>query len=193
METGRKVTPLFSISPTLLKGVLIVRNDPFTDNRGYFERVFCDDELKSAISPRSIVQVNHSRTNRVGAVRGLHYQNPPHAEMKLVRCIRGRVFDVALDLRKDSPTFLTWHAEELSAENRVTLIIPEGVAHGFQVMAPESELLYFHTAAYAPAAEGAVRFDDPRAAITWPLPPTDISARDIQHPLLDMHFQGISV
>lgn len=182
---------MLSIAQTSLGGVLTVRSNPVTDERGYFERLFCVDELKSAITGRSIAQVNHSCTNRPGAVRGLHYQNPPHAETKFVRCIRGKVFDVALDLRQGSPTFLRWHAEELSAENQVMLVIPEGVAHGFQVLTPQSELLYFHTAPYAPGAEGAVRFDDPRAAIVWPLPPTDISVRDMQHPHLANHFQGI--
>jgi len=128
-----------------------------------------------------------------GAIRGMHFQNPPYAEMKLVRCLRGRVWDVAVDLRASSPTFLRWHAEELSAENRLMMAIPEGFAHGFQVLEPESELLYLHTALYHKPSEGGVRFDDPVLAIQWPLSVTDVSSRDTQHPLITPHFAGIAI
>ncbi|MGT2489673.1 dTDP-4-dehydrorhamnose 3,5-epimerase family protein [Cupriavidus basilensis] len=138
-----------------------------------------------------MVQANHSRTCKVGALRGLHFQSPPHAEMKLVRCIRGRVWDVVLDLRAGSPTFLQWHGEELSAANARMLVIPEGCAHGFQVLEPESELLYLHTASYAPEAEGGVRYDDPAFGIRWPSPVAEVSARDVSHPILSTGFSGI--
>lgn len=163
------------------------------DERGAFSRFFCADDLCEAAGMRSIVQINHSRTQAVGAIRGLHFQYPPHAEMKMVRCLRGRVWDVAVDLRKNSPTFLRWHAEELSAVNRRLMIIPEGFAHGFQVLDEESELLYLHTATYTPAAEGGIRHDDPRLGISWPLTVAEISLRDRQHPLLPADFAGISV
>ena len=126
-------------------------------------------------------------------MRGLHYQNPPQAEMKIVRCLRGRVFDVAVDLRFGSPTFLHWTACELCPGGGRALAIPEGCAHGFQVLEPDTELLYLHTAFYTPAAEGAVRFDDPRVAVAWPLAPRDLSARDQNHPYLNEQFQGIVV
>ena len=176
---------------TPIPGLVVAETTPFADHRGAFARLFCAEGLGDAFGGRRIVQANHSRTRAVGAVRGMHFQHPPHAEMKLVRCIRGRVWDVAVDLRRGSPTFLSWHAEELSAATMRMLVIPEGFAHGFQVLEPDSELLYLHTAAYTPSAEGGVRHDDPRLAIRWPLPATDLSARDLAHPLLADDFPGI--
>ncbi len=113
--------------------------------------------------------------------------------MKLIRCLRGRVWDVAVDLRQGSATFLQWHAQELSSKNAHMLVIPKGCAHGFQVLEKESELLYLHTAAYVPETEGAVRFNDPLINITWPLPITDLSERDRQHPFLHTNFRGINI
>ena len=127
----------------------------------------------------------------VGAVRGLHFQLAPHAEMKLVRCLKGRVWDVAVDLRAGSPTFLQWHAETLSPDTMRMIVIPEGFAHGFQVLEPDSELLYLHTAAYNADAERAVRYDDPRLGIRWPLPVTQTSLRDAAHPPLGADFIGV--
>jgi dTDP-4-dehydrorhamnose 3,5-epimerase len=163
------------------------------DQRGSFSRLFCVEEKKSILNGRQILQINQSITGTIGAVRGLHFQYPPHAEMKIVRCLRGRVFDVAVDLRRGSPTFLKWTAIELTPENRLALIISEGCAHGFQVLEQNSELLYLHTALYSPSAEGAVRFDDPRVGIDWPLQPVDLSARDLAQPYLDHSFTGISL
>ncbi|WP_437559146.1 dTDP-4-dehydrorhamnose 3,5-epimerase [Acidithiobacillus sulfuriphilus] len=182
-----------NIHSTALRGVAIVATQPFADRRGAFSRFFCKDELAAIIGNRDIVQINHSRTSMVGAVRGLHYQLPPYAEMKLVRCIRGRVWDVAVDLRAGSPTFLHWHAEELTPENARMLVIPEGCAHGFQVLEAESELLYLHTAYYTPAAEGGLRHDEPRLGIAWPLPVADLSARDRHHPPLNADYSGMTV
>ncbi|MHB1322000.1 MAG: dTDP-4-dehydrorhamnose 3,5-epimerase [Acidithiobacillus ferrivorans] len=178
---------------TALQGVAVVTTKPFVDPRGAFSRCFCKKEMASLIGDRDIVQINHSRTTMVGAVRGLHYQRPPHAEMKLVRCLQGRVWDVAVDLRAGSPTFLQWHAEELSPDNARMLIIPEGCAHGFQVLEADSALLYLHTAYYTPDAEGGLRHDDARLGITWPLPVADLSERDRRHPLLNADDPGISV
>jgi len=129
----------------------------------------------------------------VGAIRGMHFQYPPFAEMKLIRCIRGRVLDVAVDLRTDSQTFLQWHAQELSSDNLQMMVVPEGCAHGFQVMEPDSELLYLHTAMYHKPSEGGLRYNDPQLSISWPLPVTDISHRDQSHPLLADSFPGIRV
>ncbi|WP_320535200.1 dTDP-4-dehydrorhamnose 3,5-epimerase [Robbsia andropogonis] len=176
-----------------LPGVFVVEASPFADHRGKFQRVFCDQELQDVIGARSIVQINHSQTASVGAVRGMHYQRAPHAEMKLIRCLKGRVWDVAVDLRAGSPTFLQWHAEELSFDNNKMFVIPEGCAHGFQVLEENSELLYLHTARYTTDAEGGVRYNDPMLQIAWPLPITDTSRRDESHPLLSATFPGLSV
>jgi dTDP-4-dehydrorhamnose 3,5-epimerase len=178
---------------TGIEGVTVVETTAHVDNRGAFSRLFCQRELTNVLDTRRIVQINHSRTLLAGAIRGLHYQNPPHAEMKLVRCLKGRVWDIAIDLRRDSATFLKWYGTELTPHNGLMLVVPEGCAHGFQVLEPESELLYMHTAFYEPVAEAGVRYDDPRAAIDWPLPVTDISTRDRNHPLLDAGFRGITV
>jgi dTDP-4-dehydrorhamnose 3,5-epimerase len=178
---------------TLIHGVVVVETDSRVDHRGSFTRWFCERELAPVLDERRIVQINHSQTGAVGAVRGMHYQRPPHAEMKLVRCLRGRVWDVAVDLRAGSPTFLRWHAEELSPDNTRMLIIPEGCAHGFQTLAPDSELLYLHTEFYAPDAEEGILYDDRRLAITWPLAVVDLSERDRSHPPLDPTFTGISL
>jgi len=172
-------------------GVRVIDSSPFIDTRGAFLRLFCETELAAILRGRRVIQINHSRTVHVGAIRGLHFQHPPHSEMKLIRCLRGRVFDVAVDLRVNSPNFLRWHGEELSADNSRMVVIPEGFAHGFQVLEPDSELLYLHTAPYEPTAEGGVRFDDPALAIRWPLEVKELSQRDARHPLIDKSFMGI--
>lgn len=179
------------IEKTAIPGICVVGTAAHVDARGSFARLFCTEELASLLGSRQVVQINHSRTTRAGAVRGMHFQHAPHAEMKLVRCLRGRVWDVAVDLRAGSPTFLAWHAEELSRENARMLVIPEGCAHGFQALEPDSELLYLHTASYHPAMEGGCRHDDPRLAIAWPLSVANVSARDASHPLIDAGFQGV--
>lgn len=182
-----------NIRQTKISGVVIVESTVFKDHRGAFSRLYCEQELNEVIGARRIVQINHSHTSTKGAVRGIHFQHPPHAEMKLIRCLKGRVWDVAVDLRADSNTFLQWHAEELSAENHKMMVIPEGCAHGFQVLEFESELLYLHTAFYQPSAEAGLRYDDPRLAITWPLPVADLSSRDQQHALITSDLSGISL
>lgn len=174
-----------------IEGVFLIESASIEDRRGLFSRLFCAQELQEILTFRTIVQVNHSMTHSVGAVRGLHFQNPPHAEMKIVRCLSGRVFDVAVDLRQGSSTFMKWTGVELTSENRFAFVIPEGCAHGFQVLEEDSELLYLHTAFYTPDAEGAVRFDDPRIGISWPLEPTDLSTRDLAHPYVKEDFGGV--
>lgn len=164
---------------------------PVADARGSFVRLFCSRELGAAGLKKPIVQINHSLTRSKGAVRGLHFQFPPHAETKIVSCLRGRVFDVAVDLRAGSPTFLRWHGVELSPEGRNAFFIPEGFAHGFQALEDESELLYLHTEAYAPSSEGALNAMEPRIGIAWPLEMTGISDRDRSHPPLDPAYPGI--
>ena len=167
--------------------------EPFVDSRGIFSRWFCQKELEPLIGPRRIVNVNFSKTEQLGAVRGMHFQYPPKAEMKLVRCLRGKVFDVMVDLRKDSPTFLQWHGEVLSPENMRMLVIPEGVAHGFQTLENQSEMLYLHTEFYSPEQDGCIRYDDPRVGIAWPLPVTDVSEKDRTHPLMERTFEGLCI
>ena len=180
-----------NILQTALPGVFLVETRTLQDARGAFARLFCEAELAPVLGDRHIVQINHSITGAVGAIRGLHFQKPPHCEMKLIRCLRGRVWDVAVDLRAGSPTFLQWHAEELTPGNARMVVIPEGFAHGFQVLEPDSQLLYLHTAFYAPAAEGGLRYNDPVLQIAWPLPVADISERDKNHSLLTPEFSGI--
>ncbi len=179
------------IQPTPIPSLMLVETTPHADDRGAFARLYCEHALQSLIGTRRIVQINNSRTTAIGAVRGLHYQYPPYAEMKLVRCLKGRVWDVTVDLRHDSPTFLRWHAEELTPDNALMVVIPEGFAHGFQVLEQDSELLYLHTAFYKPESEGGLRHDDPQLGIAWPLPVTDISARDSSHAYVDSSFRGI--
>jgi len=182
-----------NLRTTPIKGVMVAETSRFTDERGAFARLFCEHDLAPALDGRHIVQVNHSLTRKTGTVRGMHFQHAPHAEMKMVRCLKGRVWDVAVDLRKDSPSFLNWHAVELSAMNDLMMIIPEGCAHGFQVLEAESELLYLHTAFYVPESEGGVRHDDPALSISWPLDVTDLSERDQAHPLIDEDFCGVAL
>ena len=165
---------------TPLEGVWELHSQNFQDHRGAFLNAFRLQEpvFQQVWGERPIAQVNISRTESVGTVRGLHLQAPPHAEAKLVRALRGRVWDVAVDLRESSSTFGRWHAVELSPEQGNALLIPEGCAHGFQVLEPGSELLYLHSSAWVPEAETGVRWDDPTLAIAWPLPVAGLSDRD---------------
>jgi dTDP-4-dehydrorhamnose 3,5-epimerase len=178
---------------TPLVGLQLVQTTTTHDPRGAFSRLFCARELHVLLGHRQIAQINQSRTTMVGAVRGLHFQHPPHAEMKMVRCLAGRIWDIAVDLRAGSPTFLQWYAEELTSDNGQMMVIPEGFAHGFQVLEPDSELLYLHTEFYHPSAEAGLRHDDPRLGIPWPLATEDLSVRDRSHPLLGDDFVGIAI
>ena len=182
----------FSRIETSIAGLTLIQRHPIGDARGYLERLFCCDELEELLHGRAIVQINHSYTAQAGTVRGLHFQYPPHAEMKLVTCLRGEVQDVAVDLRQGSPTLLHWHAERLSADNHHTLLIPEGFAHGFQTLSDDCELLYLHTAAYQPNAEAGLNALDQRLGIAWPVPVTDMSERDRLHPMITDDFTGIA-
>jgi dTDP-4-dehydrorhamnose 3,5-epimerase len=182
---------MMKICPTLLHDLSILEPEPFADERGRFTRLFCRQELRKLLESRSIVQINHSLTVRKGAIRGLHFQSPPKAEKKFVRCLRGSVFDVAVDLRCGSPTFLKWHGERLSEENLKTMYVPEGFAHGFQTLEENTELMYLHTEYYSQEHEGGVRYDEPMISIAWPLEITEISDRDRSHALLGDDFKGI--
>lgn len=180
----------FEILDTAISDLRILQRKSICDSRGYLERLFCAYELRQLATGKHIAQINHTLTASRGTVRGMHFQRIPHAEIKFVSCLRGEVFDVAVDLRHDSPTFLCWHAEILSADNHRTLVIPEGFAHGFQTLTDDCEMLYLHTAAHHPGAEGGLNAQDPRLAIQWPLPVTGLSPRDASHPLLDDSITG---
>ena len=166
---------------TLLKGAFEIEPEIQKDDRGYFYRFFCKQEFSQVGLDKDWVQFNHSFTSRTGTIRGMHYQLPPFAETKLLRCINGKVYDVIIDLRHNSATYLQWFGTELSAENMKMLYIPEGFAHGFQTLTDHCELIYHHSAYYTPGAEGGIRFDDPAININWPLPVTQISNRDNNH------------
>jgi dTDP-4-dehydrorhamnose 3,5-epimerase len=181
----------FEFVQTPIAGLLRVQRQHLEDDRGFLSRFYCSEEFRIADVHRPIAQINHTLTRRKGAVRGMHFQRPPYAETKLVSCLHGEVFDVAVDLRKGSPTFLEWHAEVLSATNQRSLMIPEGCCHGFQALTDDCELIYLHTAAYQPSAEGGVNALDPRLAIAWPLAITEMSDRDRGHPLLTAEFEGL--
>jgi len=174
-----------------LEDAFVIEPELVTDNRGIFARVFCQRELQSILHGKNIVQVNHSMTRQKGAIRGMHFQYPPRAEIKIVKCLCGSVFDVVIDLRQGSSTFLKWHGEILSVDNMKMMSIPEGFAHGFQTVEGNCELLYFHTEFYSHEHEGGVRYDDPKIGIKWPLEVTDVSERDEKHPLLGEDFSGI--
>ncbi len=176
---------------TPLAGLQVVETAPVGDARGRFERMFCEQEWAPLRPDLRFVQVNLSTTSARGTVRGMHFQREPAAEAKLIRCIRGHAFDVAIDIRAGSATFLQWHAVELRAEEPRAIFIPEGFAHGFQALSDDVQLLYFHTAPWTPACEGGLRHDDPRLAIDWPLPPLHVSDRDRAHPLLDDTCTGV--
>ena len=166
---------------TSIACVLELVMKPLSDHRGAFLNAFRaqDHVFMGSWGDRDIAQVNVSRTEAVGTIRGLHLQAPPHSEAKLVRCLRGRVWDVAVDLRPDSVTYGHWYAVDLSPGAANALMIPEGCAHGFQVLEPGSELLYLHSGPWVAEAETGVRFDDPQLAIPWPLPPQGPSERDL--------------
>ena len=173
------------IRPTDIAGLFEIGTIPHTDERGFFLNAWRGEEWQSCWGERPLHQLNISRTERVGALRGLHTQLGPTPEAKLVRCLRGRVWDVAVDLRPGSASFGHWEAVELSQENANAWLIPEGCLHGFQVLEPGSELLYLHSAPYRPEDQLGVRWDDPQLAIAWPLAPVDLSPRDQRLPLLN--------
>ena len=170
--------------PTALPGCTLITPQRFTDERGYFMRVWAGDELaKCGMSP-TIAQASMSFNPTAGTLRGMHYQAAPHQEAKLVRCTRGAIYDVCLDLRPDSPTYREWTAYTLSAENGHAMYLPEGTAHGYLTLEPDTEVLYFISAAYAPEAGRGVRYDDPAFGIEWPREVALVNDRDAGYPLV---------
>jgi dTDP-4-dehydrorhamnose 3,5-epimerase len=178
---------------TPIAGLHRVDSHQLGDPRGYFVRAFCAEELSAAGWPMPVAQINLTYTRRRGTIRGLHFQYPPHAEAKLVRCLRGEIWDVVVDLRRNSPTFLKWHAEVLSQGNMSAFLIPQGCAHAFQSLTDDVEMLYLHSAVHVPASEGGLNVSDPMLAIEWPLSQGEMSARDRSFPFLSQDFKGIAL
>lgn len=183
----------FEVTDLPLDGLKLIKRCRHKDNRGFLSRLFCANELYRFGWCKPIQQINYTSTLNRGTIRGMHYQRTPHAEMKLVSCLSGEVWDVAIDLRRDSKTFLKWYAVRLSEENGLSLLIPEGFAHGFQTLTDNVELIYCHSTQYAPAFESGLNFADKRLSITWPLEIFEISMKDSQHPLIDQNFLGLII
>ena len=187
------MTGRFRLDECEIPGVSVLQRDRLADDRGYLERMFCRDDLTDLLEGSDVSQINHTLTKKAGMVRGLHFQNPPFAEKKFVSCMAGEVFDVAVDLRKGSPTFLHWHAELLTESNGKTLFIPEGFAHGFQTLTDDCELLYLHTAPYSAESEGGLSATDQRIGIRWPKAIAGQSKRDAMLPTVTHEFAGIAL
>lgn len=183
----------FKVTDLPLSGLKLIERQQVGDARGFLARLFCADELVGAGWSKPVAQINQTVTRKAGALRGLHFQRSPHAEMKLVSCLKGIVFDVAVDLRRGSPTFLQWHAEELSSDNLSALLIPEGFAHGFQALTDDCELHYVHSASYAVSYEGGINARDPRLGIVWPRAISEVSERDSLHPFIGENFEGVTL
>jgi dTDP-4-dehydrorhamnose 3,5-epimerase len=167
---------------TKVAGAYLIEPEPIADERGFFARTWCQEEFAANGLNRDLAQANISFNHRKGTLRGMHYQEAPHQEAKLVRCTRGAIFDVALDLRPDSPTYRAWFGAELTDENRSMLYVPEGCAHGFLTLADATEVAYQMSAPYAPAAARGVRWDDPAFGIEWPGEVVVINERDRTYP-----------
>lgn len=181
-----------NFDPLKLAGAWLISTDRKADERGWFTRTYCKDEFAQIGFSKEWLQHNQTFTIHKGTIRGMHYQNLPFAEIKLVRCVAGAVYDVIVDLRYGSPTYLQWQAVELSAGNGKMLFIPEGFAHGFQTLSENTELVYCHSERYQPGYEAGLFYADPVLAIHWPAPVTVTSERDMNHALITADFQGIN-
>jgi dTDP-4-dehydrorhamnose 3,5-epimerase len=170
---------------TTLKDAWLIDIEPRGDSRGFFARIMCVDEFSAHGMEATFVQQNMSFSAQRGTLRGMHYQIEPHAEVKLVRCVRGALCDVIVDVRQDSPSYLKYEAFELSAENHRQLYVPRGFAHGFVTLTDDVEASYLVSAPYASTAERGLRYDDPRLGIVWPIEPVVISDKDRNWPLID--------
>ncbi len=178
---------------TKLKGAFVVTLKPFEDDRGFFGRWFCEKEFSEMGLHTNFTQCNQSGTIGAGSIRGMHFQNPPFAEVKLVKCIKGKIFDVIVDIRSGSKTFLQWFGIELSDENRKALYIPKGFAHGFQTLTDHAEIIYMVSDPYNKDAEGGIRYNDEKTGIQWMLPLNKISEKDRNIPLIsESNFKGVN-
>jgi len=178
---------------TPLKNAFSIQLDSFEDHRGKFTRLFCSKEFQERNIEKKIVQINDSFTVKKGTIRGLHYQVPPSSEIKIVKCIKGAIFDLIVDIRRNSHTFLQYYGAKLSDKNMKMLVIPEGFAHGFQTLEDNSEMLYFVTAFYNKENERGIRFNDPKINIEWPLEATNVSEKDRNYDLLDENYNGLDI
>ena len=181
------------IKTTKLNGIFIINSNSYKDDRGEFIRLFCEDELKDIFQPYNIKQVNYSKTYKKGSVRGLHFQYEPDCEIKIIKCIKGKILDIVVDIRQDSPTFLQTFLVELSEEKNNMIYISKGFAHGFQTLEDDTQLIYFHSNIYNPNNESALNIQDPKLNIKLPLDIIDISERDKEHLFLDNNFKGIKI
>lgn len=178
---------------TSIPSVVIIETGVHIDERGGFSRIYCRDESAKNQLEMDVVQINRSINTHAGTFRGLHFQHPPACECKRILCVRGRIYDIIVDLRMDSPTFLSWIGVELSSDQQRMVHIPAGCAHGFQTLEPHTELIYLHSERYSPDHEDGLRFTDPLLNIELPLPVSRISQRDAEMPLLDPTFSGLQV
>ena len=167
-----------------LKGAFIIDLEKRQDNRGFFARYYCQEEFARMGLDANISQINNSMSRSKGSIRGLHFQTPPKGETKIVRCIRGAIWDVIVDIRENSPTYGRWYSAELNDNNRTMMYVPEGFAHGFQTLVDNVELLYLHSEFYSNKHEGGLLYNDKALAIDWPLPVSEISKKDEAHPIL---------
>ncbi|GGA90322.1 dTDP-4-dehydrorhamnose 3,5-epimerase [Neiella marina] len=181
----------FSLEPLPLAGAFRIRHKVFADQRGMFKRIGCHQTLLDAGVDAQPRQVNCSMTPVKGTVRGMHYQMPPAAEVKIVNCFHGELFDVLIDLRPNSATFLQWHGERLSADSHTSLIVPKGFAHGFQALSDNVLMMYLNSTDYSPDLEGGLNPLDPTINVKWPLPVVGLSAKDGGREFIDSHFDGI--
>lgn len=182
----------FTPVETGFAGPVLLERRRFSDDRGYLSRLFDPTDLVDFGWDGPVKQVNETGTLKAGVVRGLHYQNPPHGELKLVTCTAGRILDIAVDLRAGSPTFLRHVAVELSAENGRSFLIPRGFAHGFQALTDDVRMIYVHSASHHPEAEAGLHPQDPALAINWPMEPHGLSPRDQAHPMIGPEFRGVT-
>lgn len=173
------------IEPTPIAGAYTIGIEPIADARGFFARTWCRREIEQLGLCADIAQCSISVNPRKGTLRGMHLQGPPHEETKIVRCVKGSIFDVVLDLRRDSPTFLRWHGETLTAANARMLFVPEGCAHGCLSLEDDTEIYYLTSAIYAPASVRGVRFDDPAIGVRWPVAVSEVSEQDGKWPPID--------
>jgi dTDP-4-dehydrorhamnose 3,5-epimerase len=175
---------------TPIEGLMVAFRKPIAHDLGSLVRVYCQQEVGNVISNFEVSQINHTFTKTMGSVRGMHYQRAPYSEAKFVSCLRGKVLDVAIDLRLSSKTFLCWHAEVLSFDNNKSMLIPEGFAHGFQALSDDCEMLYLHNKPYNPSAESGLHPLDKRLDIDWPLEVTNLSSRDKNLDFISDNFKG---
>ena len=191
MAISKTMTSSFELRSSHFSCVNIIQRNEFVDARGKFSRLYCKDELSLHGWDKGVAQVNYSKSTNIGSIRGLHFQPPPYAEKKLITCLSGKVWDVFVDLRASSKTYLHWNSQILSEGNGISVLIPEGFAHGFQVLEEPTILVYAHSVNYEKKYESGINPLDPTIKIKWPLPITEISKRDSQLPSIDKDFEGI--